>query len=178
MLVEAVMVIVLLVAGALVLGADVYDTVAVDVEGHLNLRHTARRSGNAGQLEAAQGLVVVRHGTLALQHVDFHSRLAVGRGGEHLRLAGGDGGVALDELGEDVALGFKAQAQRRHVQEQHVLDLAAQHAGLNGSAHSHALIGVDALEGVLVGDLLHRRLHSRDTGGAAHQNDLINLRPG
>src|SRR3546814_6141263 len=41
----------LLLAGRLVLGADVDDAVGVDVEGDLDLRHAARRGRNADQVE-------------------------------------------------------------------------------------------------------------------------------
>ena len=47
----------LLVARAQILRRNVHDAVAVDVEGNLDLRHAARRRRNAGQLEAAQGLL-------------------------------------------------------------------------------------------------------------------------
>ena len=74
-----------------------------------------------------------------------------------------------------MALGLQAQGQRRHVQQQHVLDFAAQHAALDGRADGHALVRVDALEGLLAGDALHSGLHGGDTGGAAHQDDLVDL---
>merc|ERR550514_157279 len=54
------------VARALVLGADVEDTVRVDLEGDLNLRLTTRRRGDARHVELAQLVVVLRHRTLAL----------------------------------------------------------------------------------------------------------------
>ncbi len=41
----------------------------------------------------------------------------------------------------------------RDIQQQNVLDFAAQNAGLNGRADGNALIGVDALEGLLAGHL-------------------------
>ena len=44
-----------------------------------------------------------------------------------------------------------------------VLDLAAQHAALDGRADGNALVRVDALERLLAGDALHGRLHGGDT---------------
>ena len=82
---------------------------------------------------------------LALQDVDLNGGLVVGRGGEHLALLGRDGGVALDELREHAAEGLDAEGQRGHVEQDHARDVAAEHAALDGSAVSHALIGVDAL---------------------------------
>ncbi len=95
-----------------------------------------------------RALVVPGKLTLALQHVDFYAGLVVGGGGEDLALLGGDGGVALDDLGAYAAQGLDAQAQRGDVQKQHALDVAAQHAALDGSADGHALVRVDALEGL------------------------------
>ena len=89
----------LLLAGAQILGGHVHDAVGVDVEGDLDLRHAAAGGGDAVQVEAAQGLVVLGHLTLALEHVDLHGGLVVGGGGEDLALLDGDGGVALDQLG-------------------------------------------------------------------------------
>merc|ERR1719506_538471 len=53
-------------ARAFVLGADVEDTVRVDLEGNLNLRLAARRRGDARHVELAQLVVVLRHRTLTL----------------------------------------------------------------------------------------------------------------
>lgn len=69
-------------------------------QGYLNLRHSTRCWRYAGQVEAANGLVVVPHcicidsrlfgspdgvghGALTLQHVDLHFGLVVGSGREH-----------------------------------------------------------------------------------------------
>ena len=99
-------------------------------------------------MEAAEGLIVSRHLALALKHVDLNGGLVVGSGGEDLALLGGDGGVALDELGAHAAEGLNAEGQRSDIQQEDVLDVAAENAALNGRADSDALIGVDALEGL------------------------------
>ena len=104
--------------------------------------------------------------------MNLHRGLVVRSGGEHLALLGRDGGVAVDQLGEHTAHGLNAEAQRSDVQQQQALDVAAKHAALNGCTDSHALVGVDALEAFLAGQLLDLVLHSRDTGRAADQKDL------
>ena len=48
------------------------------------------------------------------------------------------------------------------VQQEHVLHIALQHAGLDGSANGHHLIRVHALVGLLAKELLHLLVH----GGA------------
>ena len=126
-------------------------------------------------MEAAEALVVLRHLALALQDVDLNGGLVVRGGGEHLALAGRDGGVAVDELGADAAERLDAERQRGHVEQQNAFDVAAEHAALNGSAHGHALIGVDALEGVFAGEALNGFLHGGDTGGAADEQHLAQI---
>ena len=70
---------------------------------------------------------------------------------------------------------LEAQRQRGHVEQQHVLDFAAQHAGLDGGANRHHLIRVDALVRLLAGQLAHQLLHHRHARRAAHQHDLVDL---
>ena len=62
---------------ALSLADDGQDAVGVDVEGHLDLRHAARRGRDAVEEEAADRAVVPRQLALALQHADLDLRLAV-----------------------------------------------------------------------------------------------------
>ena len=95
-------------------------------------------------VELAERAVVPRHLALALEDVDLHRGLVVRRGREGLGLARRNRGVAVDQLGEHAAQGFDAQRQRGHVEQQHVLDLAAQHAALDCRADGHDLVGVDA----------------------------------
>ena len=56
-------------------------------------------------------------------------------GKPRLLLPGGDGGVARDEGGHDAAGRLDAQRQRRHVQQQQVLHLAARLAPQDGRLH-------------------------------------------
>ena len=105
--------------------------------------------------------------------MNLYAGLAVRRGGEDLALLGRNGGVAVDQAGEYAAHGLDAQRQRRYVQKQNVLYLAAQYAALDSSAYSYALIGVYALERILASNGLNSFLYCGDTGGAADQNDLI-----
>ncbi len=141
----------LLGAGTQILGGDVDDAVGVDIEGHLDLRHTAASRSDTVQMEAAQALVGSGHLTLTLQHVDLHGGLVVGGGGEDLALLDGDGGVALDQTGADAAHGLDAQRQGGDIQQQQTLDVAGQHAGLQGGAlatHSSGLMPLKGSEPV------------------------------
>ena len=129
-------------------------------------------------MEAAQRLVGGSHFTLALQDVDLNGGLVVRSGGENLALLHRNGGVAVNELGAHTAHGLNAQRQGGDVQQQQALHVAGEHAALKGRAHSHALVGVDALEALLAGELLHHVLHGGDTAGAAHHQDLVDVAAG
>ena len=153
-----------------------HDAVGVDVERDLDLRHAARGRREAHELEGAELLVVGRHLALALEDLDEHRGLVVVGGGEDLRALGRDRGVALDEAGHDAALGLDAERQRRDVEEQDVLDLALEHAGLQRGADGDDLVGVDALVGLLAaGELLDQLGHGGHAGGATDHHDVVDV---
>ena len=127
------------------------------------------------ELEGAEQLVAVRHVALALEHLDLHAGLVVVGGGEHLRALRGDRGVALDELGHDLTLGLDAERQRRDVEQQDVLDVALEHAGLERRAHCDGFVGVDALVGVLARELLDEVGDRRHARGATHEDHAVDV---
>ena len=127
------------------LARDVQDAVGVDVERDFDLRHAARGRRNAVEMEGAEGLVVARERALALQHFDLHARLVVAVGRKDLRFARRDGGVARDHRCSHAARGFDRQRQRRHIEQQHVLHVALEHAALDGRADRHDFVRVHAL---------------------------------
>ena len=134
----------LLLAAGLVLRGDVQDAVRVDVEGDLDLRHAARRRRDPVEDEAPERAVVRGHLALALQHVDLDLRLVVRRRREGLAALGRDRRVALDQLGRDAAERLDAERERRHVEQEHVLHLAREHAGLDRRADRDDLVRVHA----------------------------------
>ena len=81
----------LLLARAEILRVDVQDAVGVDVEGHFNLRHAARRGRDVRELEFPNRLVVLGELALTLEHMNLHAGLVVARGGKNFRLARRDG---------------------------------------------------------------------------------------
>ena len=76
----------LLLTGAQILRRNVDNTVCVDIELDLDLRHAARRGGNIRQLEPPQRLIPRGHLALALQNVNIDRRLIIGRRRKHLTL--------------------------------------------------------------------------------------------
>ncbi|EMA01264.1 NAD-specific glutamate dehydrogenase [Haloferax denitrificans ATCC 35960] len=163
------------VAGAFVLGGDVDDAVLVDVEADFDLRGARGGRRDAGERELAEEFVVLGHLAFALEDADLHRRLVVGRGGENLRLLGRNRRVLLDEALEETAFDLDTERQRRHVEEDDVVDLAAENAALNGRAERDGLVGVDGLLRLgaeqffdLVADLRH-------PGGAADEDDVVDV---
>ena len=163
----------LLLARPEVLGRHVDDAVGVDVEADLDLRDAARRGRDARELELAQRLVVGRHLALALQHVDLHAGLVVLGGREDLGLARRDRRVALDQLRHHAALGLDAEGERGDVEQEDVLDVAGQHARLDGGADGHDLVRVDAAVRLLARELLDLLLDRGHAGHAAHEHDVV-----
>ena len=89
---------------------------------------------------------------------------------------GRDGRVAVDHLRRHAAHRLDPERQRGHVEEQDVLDLAAEDAGLDRRADRHDLVGVDALVRLLAAEhLLDRLDHRRHAGHAADQDDLVDV---
>ncbi len=132
--------------------------------------------GRSGQLEVAERLVLRPHLALALGDLDLDRRLVVVGGREDLGPLGRDRGVALDEVGHHAALGLDAQGQRGDVEEQHVLDLALEDAGLQRGADGHDLVGVDALVGLLAaGELLDQGRHGRHPGRATDEDHVVDV---
>ena len=163
---------VLLLAGAEILCGDVYDAVGVDVEGNLDLRNAAACRSDSVKVEAAEGLIVLRHLALALENIDLNARLIVSGGGEYLLFVCRNCGVAVDDLGKHAAESLDSEGKRSYVEKENALNVAAENAALNCRADSNALIGVDALEALFSGELLDHILNCGDTAGAADHKNL------
>ncbi len=107
--------------------------------------------------------------------MDLDRRLVVGGGREDLGLAGRDRRVPLDQLRRHAAQRLDPERQRGHVQQQHVLHVAGQHAALDRRAHRHDLVRVDALVRLAVEELRDHLLHLRDPGRSADQDHLVDV---
>ncbi|EPE99888.1 NAD-specific glutamate dehydrogenase [Rhizobium grahamii CCGE 502] len=165
----------LFLAGALVLGRNLHDAVGVDIEGDFDLRNATRCRRQANEVELAEQLVVGSHFALTLRNADGDGLLVVVGGREGLALLGRDRGVTLDQTGEDATEGLDAERQRGHVEEQNVLDVALENAGLDGGAECDDFIRVDALMRLLTEQLLDDFLHLRHAAHATDQNDFVDL---
>ena len=139
----------LLLARPLVLRGNREDAVRVDVERHLDLGNARGSTLDALQAELADRLVVARHRTLALKHVDFHARLKRRRRREDLRVMHGERRVAFHDARRHAADGLEGKGKRRHVEQQDGVRLhkprrrPRERGTLNRRAHGNALVGVD-----------------------------------
>src|SRR4029079_18992993 len=106
---------------------------------------------------------------------DLHAGLRIARRREDLRFRRGDRAVAFDKLGGDATERLDAERERRDVEEQNVLDLTLEDAGLDGRADGDDLIRVHALVRLLAEQLLDRLHDLRHARHAADQDDLVDL---
>mmetsp|Transcript_23293 Transcript_23293/g.55089 ORF Transcript_23293/g.55089 Transcript_23293/m.55089 type:complete len:749 (+) Transcript_23293:55-2301(+) len=166
---------VLLLSGALVLRADVEDPVRVDVEGNLDLGDPAGGRRDADKIELPERLVVGGHLALSLHDLDLDLRLVVRGRREGLLLLGGDGRVSRDELRHDASQRLDSERQRRHVQQQDVLDVTLEDPALDGGSHRHDLVGVDTAAGRLAEELLDGLLDLGHPGHSPNEDDLVDV---
>jgi len=167
-----------LFASGLVTGRDVEDTVSIDVEGDLDLGNTSWSWGDLGEIELAEDVVVLGHGSFTFEDLDEDTGLVVGVGGEGLGLLGGDGGVSLDQGGHDATSGLDTERERGDIEEKEILDflgfVAAKDGGLDGGTVGNGLIGVDGLvEFLAVEVVLEELLDLGDSSGATNEDDIV-----
>jgi hypothetical protein len=142
----------LLLAGPQVLGGNVEDAVGIQVKGDLDLRHAAGRGGMSASSKRPMVLLLApfpaRPGARGWKPpADCRPRS---------RKPGSSwsGRWCFSRSAwSDAAQGFDAQRQRGDIKQQHILDIALEHAALNGRADGHNLVRVDALVRILAEDL-------------------------
>ncbi|ELY80164.1 NAD-specific glutamate dehydrogenase [Natrinema pallidum DSM 3751] len=162
-------------AAAFVLRRDVDDAVLVDREGHLDLWRASGGWRDSGQVELAEQFVLFGQFALALEDPDLYRGLVVRCGGEHLRLLGRNRRVLLDESFEESPFDLDTERQRRDVEQDDVVDLAAQNAALNRRAQRDGLVGVDVLLGLLADEFLDLLGDLRHPGRPTDQEDLVDV---
>ena len=107
--------------------------------------------------------------------MDRHRGLVVFRSGEDLRFLGRNRRILLDQRRGDTTHGFDTERQRRHVQQQHVLDVTGQYRALKRGTHGNRLVRVYILAGLLAEKLRYFGLHHRHAGLATHQDHLVDI---
>merc|ERR1719502_2389704 len=169
-----------LLASRFLYGGHVKDTIGIDIVRNLNLGHTAGHGWDAVEVELSKEVVVPSHGALSLVHLDQHTGLVVGVGGESLRLLGGYSRVALDEGSHNTTCSLNTERERSHIEQEEIVEVGRLHTTEDGSLHGgtvgDGLVRVDGLARVLaIEELLQHLLDLRDTGGSSNEYELINL---
>merc|ERR1719162_1413220 len=165
---------------SLIVRTHIQNTIGINLESHLHLRHTTRRGRNARQLELAQQDIVLRHRTLALKHLNEHRGLIVLIRRKHLRLLGGNHAVLLNQLRHHSAHSLNPQTQRSHIQQEDSRRLIRRVASENRRLHRrtirHRLIGVDTAIGLLtIEKVLDQLLDFGNARRSADEHNLVNL---
>ncbi|KAF4521370.1 hypothetical protein B566_EDAN006959 [Ephemera danica] len=159
--------------GDLLAATRALDTVSVHVEGDLDFGDAARSRSEASQVEGAEQVVVLRHGSLALKHLYGDSWLVVCVGGECLRLLAWNTCVTFDDFGHHASRSLDAERERCHVHQQHVLDLTAFVTAQDGCLHcstvGHGLVRVDGeVQRLAVEEVLQELLDLGDASRASN----------
>ena len=81
----------------------------------------------------------------------------------------------MDEGGHDAAKRLQTKTQWGHIQQQDIVDITGQHTCLQGRAQGYYLVRVDTLVWLLAGQLLDHLLNHGHPGGAAYQDDRIQV---
>ena len=122
-------------AGSEILRRDAHHAVGIDREGDFDLGNAARAAGgiptNSNRPSVMLSSAISRS---PCKHMDAHDVLMILGGRKDLALRAGDRRVLLENLGCHTALCLHAQRERRHVEQQDLVDLAGQHAALNRRA--------------------------------------------
>ena len=141
------------------------------------MRHTAACGSDAGEVEAADALVLCRHGALTLEHVDGHFRLVVFGRRERLAALAGNGRVGFDELGHHTAHRLDTHRKGRHVEQHNVAHAAllVEDCALDRGTHGHHFVGVHTLRGRFAEEVFDQLLHSGDTARTTHEDHFVDL---
>ena len=160
-------------AGGLVLGGDIHDTVGIDIEGDLDLRNTTRSHRDTSKVEVAKLLVILSEFTLTLKNGDSDLGLVVSGGRENLALLGRNGRVSMDQPCEDSAHGLNTKGEGSNVEKQDILDVTGKDSTLDSGSDSDGLIWVDTSVGLLAEEVLDSFANLGDTARATDHENLI-----
>ena len=152
-----------------------HNTICIDIERNLNLRHAAWRRRNSGQLELTEAEVIAGKLTLTLHNMNLHRGLVVRGSAEDLALSRRNRRVSLDQLRCNTAQRLNTKRQRRNIQKNDILRLTGQDRTLNCSSQSNTLVRVDVLVRLFAQKLSHRINNDRHTRRTADKEHVINI---
>src|SRR5579875_66650 len=165
----------LLAPGAFVFRRDIQNAVCVDIECYFDLRNATGSRWNTIQDKGAQRAVIFGKLALALQHIDLHARLVIAGGRKDLALLRWNGCIAVNQAREDAAQSFDAQRERSHIEQENILHITGQYAGLNGGSYGHHFVRIHPSVRLAVEDAFDQRLHRWHTGLTTYQHNLVDI---
>ena len=168
----------LLFTGSHIFCRNMYNSVRVDIKGHLNLRHSPGRRWNPYEIELAQEFVVRCHLSLSLKDSNRDCGLVVLCGRKNLTLSCRDRCIALNQLCGNAPQGLYPKRQGSHIKEEDILDFPREYCCLNRRTHSHHFVRVDPFVRILTKELLHSFLNRRHPSHAPHQDDFMDIARG
>lgn len=153
---------------------NLHDTIGVDLKCNLDPGDTTWGGRNTVELELAEEIVLLSHGTFALEDLNQDGGLVISSSGEDLALAGGDHVVAGNKLGHDATGRFNTESEGSDiVNTMNVQTLrTGEDTTLDSCTIDDSLIRVDPLRGVLSEVLPEKLLNLGDTSGTSNKNDL------
>jgi len=86
-----------------------------------------------------------------------------------------DGAVALDQRRCHAAQRLDAQGQRRHIQQEDIVNLSTEHTRLDCSAQGHHFVRVETLVWRPAEHFLYTSLHQRRARLPTHEDDLVDI---
>jgi len=152
-----------------------YNSVCVDIEGHLDLWHAARRWRNSNKVKSPERAVLRCHLALSLQYMNGYGCLPIRCCREYLALAAWDRRISRNETRKHSAQCLDTKRKRRNVEEEYILDVSTQDASLDRRADGNCFVGIDPLGRLLTEYLANHLLHARHTGHTTYENYLVYL---
>ena len=152
-----------------------YNSVCINVEGHLNLRHTPWCRRNTDQLKTSQCLIISRHFSLALQDMNTNRRLVVCGSRESLTFSGRNGGVTFNKFRHNTTKSFNSKRKRSNVEKQYILHITGENTSLNRSADGHNFVRIYAFVRFFSKKIFDHFLYFRHSRHPAHQNYFIDI---
>lgn len=161
-------------------GADVKNTVGINIEGDNNLWDTLWSWWNTSELELSEEMVVLGHLSLSLVDHDHDRWLVIAGGGESLGLSSWDGSVSINDVGHEGSFSLDTHGKWGNIEEEelggHLTTVTGENGTLNSGSVGNGLIWVDSLvELSSTEEISKKRLNLWDSSGSTYQNDLVNL---
>ncbi len=126
-------------------------------------------------MKSSNGLVVLGHGSLALEHVNFNPWLVVTGGRENLRFLCRNRGIAFNQFGEDTSERLNTERKRCHIQKKNIFNISLENSALDCGADRDDFIRIHSLMGRLVNQ---RFCGFNNFGHPSHppdQNELLDI---